>query len=90
MMDADEINALAELVGGEFQDRKVQDAVSEEDARGPWRLVRLVGVEAEAPELAKAEGLLVELRGFSRMVAGKCDVSNLEHVGLPFGQASQG
>jgi hypothetical protein len=45
---------------------------------------RLVGIEPEAPDLAEAEGFLVELGGLAGVIAGERDVADLQHGHLPF------
>src|SRR5262249_34416298 len=81
VVDADVVDARAELVGRGLEDRKVERTVGEKNAGRARRLVRLVGIEAEAAQLTEAERLLVELGGLARMIAGERDVADLQHVG---------
>src|SRR5262249_47596660 len=83
MVQALVVETDAGLVHAELQKRDVEIAIGHENAAWARRLVGLARIETVACDLAKAEGLFVELRGPERMIAGDCDMSNLSHATSP-------
>ncbi len=71
MVNAPVIDALAELVGLEFQDRHVERAVRQEHAVGE----HAVG----AADLDEIEGVLIEIRHRLRVFGGDRDMAQLRH-----------
>src|SRR5262249_47158225 len=64
---------------GELKNRDFPRPVREKAPRRARRLVRLVGVEPEPPQLLEAERFLVEFGRLARMIAGERDVTDLHH-----------
>ncbi len=73
-MDAPVVEALAELVGLEFEDRYVEGAVAEEHA------VREHPIRPT--DLLEIERLLVEFGHLLRVFRGNGDVTQLGHINL--------